>query len=333
MLLLGSSVPVAITVVSVSVVVCPFVTNVVVCTTVVYRVVTSVDVTMVVEGCTIGMVEERVRERDDSGRLEVGLTVLLSDVDSETEVAAPELDSGIVTEKGRVVGEETGMEGTETGMVIETEDDVEKGIEVGLEVGTEEVGTEIEGGIDVCMDVGIEIETDEEVDVGIDVELDAGIDVESDAGIDVGADAGIDVGMDVGMDVGIEMGMEVEMEIGMEIGRVVGIDVGSEEGTDAEIFVTGIDVDVVVTALLEIVVIDGEEREDETGSAIVDEEVETVVEEREMREEVDSDCEDGGMDVGPSVDRLLLRTVVLGEAVGLIKATACETPALPDNIA
>ena len=324
MLLLGSSVPVAITVVSVSVVVCPFVTNVVVCTTVVYRVVTSVDVTMVVEGCTIGMVDERVRERDDSGRLEVGLTVLLSDVDSETEVAAPELDSGIVMEKGRVVGEETGMEGTETGMVIET-DDVEKGIEVGIEVGTEEVGTEIEGGIDVCMDVGIEIETDEEVDVGIDVELDAGIDVES--------DAGMDVGIDVEMDVGIEMGMEVDMEIGMEIGRVVGIDVGSEEGTDAEILVTGMDVDVVVTALLEIVGIDGEEREDGTGSAIVDEKVETVVEEREMREEVNSDCEDSGTDVGSSFDRLLLRTVVLGGAVGLIKATACETPALPDNMA
>ena len=317
MLLLGSSVPVAITVVSVSVVVCPFVTNVVVCTTVVYRVVTSVDVTMVVEGCTIGMVEERVRERDDSGRLEVGLTVLLSDVDSETEVAAPELDSGIVMEKGRVVGEETGMEGTETGMVIETEDDVEKGIEVGIEVGAEEVGTKIEAGIDVCMDVGIEMETDEEVNVRIDVE----------------PDAGIDVGIDVEMDVGIEMGMEVEMEIGMEIGRVVGIDVGSEEGTDAEILVTGMDVDVVVTALLEIVGIDGEEREDEPGSAIVDEKVETVIEEREMREEVNSDCEDSGTDVGSSFDRLLLRTVVLGGAVGLIKATACETPALPDNMA
>ena len=107
---------------------------------------------------------------------------------------------------------------------------------------------------------------------------------------------------------------------------------GSEEGTDAEILVTGMDVDVVVTALLEIVVIDGEEREDETGSAIVDEKVETVVEERETREEANSDCEDSGTDVGSSFDRLLLRTVVLGEAVGLIKATACETPALPDNM-
>ena len=111
----------------------------------------------------------------------------------------------------------------------------------------------------------------------------------------------------------------------------MGSEVGSEEGTDAEILVTDMDVNVVVTALLEIVVIDGEEREDETESAIVDEKVETVVEERKM-EEVDSDCEDNGTDVGPSIDRLLLRTVVLGEAVGLIKATDCETPALPDNI-
>ncbi len=242
---------------------------------VVTPVVVAVEVVTKVDDCTIGTVGVMVKDRVVAERLEVGLTLALSDEVSGKEAVAPELDLGIVVEKGSVVGVETGMEGTEMGTVMETENDVEMGIEVGRDIDIEvgrEVGTEI--GIDVGMDVGI--------DVGIEM----GSDVEMIVGMEIGLEEGMEIGIDDGMEVKIEVGTNVLMELG--------------------ILVTGMDMDVVVTASLEVVRM--EEDEDEEALADVDEGITEVVEEREV------DAVDDGSDVvDPSTGCEVLRTVVLGE--------------------
>ncbi|KAI0696049.1 hypothetical protein C8T65DRAFT_698519 [Cerioporus squamosus] len=282
------------TVVSVSVVVCPFVTKVVVCTTVVNKVVTPVVVEVVtaVDDCTIGTVEEMVMERDDSGRLEVGLTLARTDEDSGKEVIAPELDSGIVVEKGSVVGNETGMDGTEMGMVTETEKDV--GMEVGNEVG-----------MDIGREVGMEI--------GIDVGMDVGIDV----GIEMGKDIDIVVGMEIGFEVmGRDVGREIVIDDGMEMGIEVGTDMLMELG----ILVTGMDMDVVVTALLEVVGMKEVDDGEGDGLADVDGDITEAVEERKVGR-LDGDEESDRLDIEVAEDG---DDGELGEALELVDLDVVE---------